>query len=45
MTFPERLGATRKARGFSQKSLAEKVEVHLTQVQRYELRPVSRRST
>jgi transcriptional regulator with XRE-family HTH domain len=36
MTFPERLGATRKARGFSQKSLAEKVGVHLTQVQRYE---------
>jgi transcriptional regulator with XRE-family HTH domain len=36
MGFPERLTALRKERGFTQKTLAHKVDVHLTQIQRYE---------
>jgi len=36
MSFPEQLIALRKSRGLSQKSLAEKIHIHVTQVQRYE---------
>lgn len=36
MEFPERLATLRKARGLTQRTLAEKVDVHLTQIQRYE---------
>jgi len=36
MGFPERLAATRKARGFTQKGLAEAAEMSHIQVHRYE---------
>jgi len=36
MAFPERLTALRKERGLTQKALADRVGVHITQVQRYE---------
>jgi transcriptional regulator with XRE-family HTH domain len=36
MNFAERLKNLRKKKGFSQAQLAEKVEVHFTQVSRYE---------
>lgn len=36
MDFPERMAALRKAKGFTQQALADKVSVHLTQIQRYE---------
>jgi transcriptional regulator with XRE-family HTH domain len=36
MSFPEQLITLRKARGLSQKALAEKIRIHVTQVQRYE---------
>ena len=34
--FPERLAAFRKARGLTQKDLAEAIDVHVTQLRRYE---------
>lgn len=36
MEFSERLTALRKERGLTQKALAERVGVHVTQIQRYE---------
>ena len=36
MQFPERMAALRKAKGLTQQALADKVSVHLTQIQRYE---------
>lgn len=36
MDFPERLVQLRKARQFTQRHLGELIDVHLTQVQRYE---------
>ncbi len=36
MDFPERLASLRKERKFTQKALAERVSVHITQIQRYE---------
>jgi transcriptional regulator with XRE-family HTH domain len=36
MKFPERMAALRKERSLTQQALADKVEVHLTQIQRYE---------
>jgi transcriptional regulator with XRE-family HTH domain len=36
MQFPERIVALRKERNLTQQALADKVEVHLTQIQRYE---------
>ena len=36
MSFSERLASLRKAKGFTQQSLADKVDVHITQIQRYE---------
>lgn len=36
MEFPNRLAALRKEQGLTQKSLAERVGVHVTQIQRYE---------
>ena len=36
MEFPERLAALRKARGFTQQTLADKVGVHVLQIRRYE---------
>jgi transcriptional regulator with XRE-family HTH domain len=36
MDFPERMAALRKAKGLTQQALADKVSVHLTQIQRYE---------
>lgn len=36
MEFSERLAALRKGRGQTQKTLAEQVGVHITQIQRYE---------
>lgn len=36
MDSPERLAKLRKERGMTQKSLADMVEVHITQIQRYE---------
>lgn len=36
MTFPERMATLRKERNFTQQALADKVGVHLTQIQRYE---------
>ena len=36
MSFPERLASLRKAKGFTQRSLADKVDIHITQIQRYE---------
>lgn len=36
MDFPERLARLRKERKLTQKELAQRVEVHITQIQRYE---------
>jgi transcriptional regulator with XRE-family HTH domain len=36
MQFPERIVALRKKKSLTQQALADKVEVHLTQIQRYE---------
>ncbi len=36
MDFPDRLTSLRKERNLTQKALAERVEVHITQIQRYE---------
>lgn len=36
MEFPERLAVLRKAKQLTQKALAETVDVHITQIQRYE---------
>jgi len=36
MDFPTRLAKIRKERGMTQKSLSEKIDVHITQIQRYE---------
>lgn len=36
MDFPQRLATLRKEKNLTQKALAEKVSVHLTQIQRYE---------
>ncbi|CAG7856535.1 hypothetical protein MCAMS1_01057 [biofilm metagenome] len=36
MEFPERLTALRKGKSLTQKALAERVGVHITQIQRYE---------
>ncbi len=36
MDFPERLTSIRKSRGLTQKTLSEKLDVHITQIQRYE---------
>ena len=36
MEFPERLAMLRKERKLTQKALAERVGVHITQIQRYE---------
>jgi transcriptional regulator with XRE-family HTH domain len=34
--FPQRMAALRKEKSFTQQTLADKVSVHLTQIQRYE---------
>ena len=36
MSFPDRLTALRKARGLTQQALADAVQVHMTQINRYE---------
>jgi transcriptional regulator with XRE-family HTH domain len=36
MDFPERLAALRKERGLTQQSLADNVEIHVSQIRRYE---------
>jgi transcriptional regulator with XRE-family HTH domain len=36
MDFPERLARLRKERNLTQKELAQRVDVHITQIQRYE---------
>jgi transcriptional regulator with XRE-family HTH domain len=36
MQFPERMAVLRKDKGLTQQALADKVGVHLTQIQRYE---------
>ncbi|MFZ1326348.1 MAG: helix-turn-helix transcriptional regulator [Candidatus Contendobacter sp.] len=36
MDFPQRLAALRKARGLTQQGLADRVSLHITQVNRYE---------
>ena len=36
MSFPNRLTALRKARGMTQQALADAVQVHMTQINRYE---------
>lgn len=36
MDFPERLASLRKERQLTQKEFAERVSVHITQIQRYE---------
>ena len=36
MQFPERIVALRKEKNLTQQALADKVSVHLTQIQRYE---------
>ena len=36
MDFPTRLSKLRKDKGLTQKALADSVEVHITQIQRYE---------
>ena len=36
MDFPEQLARLRKERGLTQKALADKVGIHITQIQRYE---------
>jgi len=37
MEFPQRLAEARKARGLTQQALAERVSVHVTQINRYEM--------
>lgn len=36
MSFPNRLTALRKVRGLTQQALADAVQVHMTQINRYE---------
>jgi transcriptional regulator with XRE-family HTH domain len=36
MSFPERLAALRKERGFTQQQMAEKIGMHVSQLKRYE---------
>lgn len=36
MDFPERLAVLRKERGLSQQALADKVDIHVSQIRRYE---------
>jgi transcriptional regulator with XRE-family HTH domain len=36
MNFPERLNTLRKERGFTQQSLADSVDIHVSQIRRYE---------
>ena len=36
MNFPERLSTLRKERGFTQQSLADSVDIHVSQIRRYE---------
>ncbi len=36
MSFPERLSALRKERNFTQQTLADKAEIHVAQIRRYE---------
>ncbi len=36
MSFPQRLSALRKERGMTQQGLADAVQVHITQINRYE---------
>lgn len=36
MDFPERLSALRKERGLTQQALADNVEIHVSQIRRYE---------
>lgn len=36
MDFPQRLSALRKERGFTQQSLADRVDIHVSQIRRYE---------
>jgi transcriptional regulator with XRE-family HTH domain len=36
MDFPQRLAALRKARGLTQQGLADRVSLHITQINRYE---------
>ncbi len=36
MSFPDRLAAIRKERGFTQSQMAEKIGVHVSQLKRYE---------
>jgi transcriptional regulator with XRE-family HTH domain len=36
MSFPDRLTTLRKARGMTQQALADAVQVHITQINRYE---------
>ena len=36
MDFPERLSTLRKERGFTQQSLADSVDIHVSQIRRYE---------
>jgi len=36
MKFPERMAALHKVKSLTQQALADKVGVHLTQIQRYE---------
>lgn len=36
MDFPNRLSALRKERGFTQQSLADSVDIHVSQIRRYE---------
>ena len=36
MNFPERLSTLRKERGFTQQSLADGVDIHVSQIRRYE---------
>lgn len=36
MSFPERLAALRKERGYTQQQMAEKIGMHISQLKRYE---------
>ena len=36
MIFPQKLAAMRKAKGYTQQALADKVGIHVTQIKRYE---------
>jgi len=36
MDFPQRLSALRKEKGFTQQSLADQVDIHVSQIRRYE---------